>query len=67
MLRWRIFKALIKACLTNCLCRSREVVGKRSNKISDESLIFPYKGAYYIISLSVHKDIEQSEQQGGAE
>lgn len=61
--RWKLFKVIMKSHF-HYLCGSREVVGKGSDKISDESFIFESNGIYYIVSLVVTRDAQATEQRG---
>lgn len=62
--RWKLFKVIIKSHFY-CLYGSREVIGKNSNKISDESFIFESGGIYYIVSLAVTRESQAVKRQGG--
>ncbi len=61
--RWKLFKVIMKSHL-HYICGSREVVGKNSNKISDESFIFESGGTYYIVTLVVTRESKAAKRQG---
>ena len=64
--RWKLLKVIVKSHF-HYLCGSREVLGKDSNKISDESFIFESNGIYYVVSLVVTRESKAAKRQGGAE
>lgn len=52
--RRKLLKVLIKSIFRDG-CRSRECVGSKSDKVSDEAMLFEDDGLYYHIRLSVYK------------
>lgn len=58
--RRKLLKVLIKSIFKGGW-RSRECVGSKSNKVSDESMSFEIDGKFHAIRLTVYK------RQGGVE